>query len=68
MARQFAASTRQKGANYGHTVRPLKSWAVSTEAAPAYAGFSKDCANGGSIDVDFSDDALYASYTPEPQV
>jgi hypothetical protein len=43
----------------------LKSWAMRTDAAPEYAGISstEGRVNGGSIDVDFSDDALYAPYT-----
>jgi hypothetical protein len=37
---------------------------VSTDAPPEYADLAgKVCVSGGSVDVDFSDDSLYASYT-----
>jgi hypothetical protein len=37
---------------------------VSTEESPEYTGFVwKGLANGGSIEVDFNDDALYVPYT-----
>jgi hypothetical protein len=46
-------------ANYGHKVRSLKSWAMSTEAPPE----GKGSTNGDPIDVDFNDETLYAPYT-----
>jgi hypothetical protein len=37
---------------------------MSAEASPEYAGISTEGrVNGGSIGVDFNDDALYAPYT-----